>query len=91
MATHKSALKEQRRSVRRRARNRSNRSRMRTAVKRFRAAVEAGELAQARELLAPTLALVDRTAKLGAMKDRAAARTKSRLSRSLNRAAAGSA
>jgi small subunit ribosomal protein S20 len=90
MATHKSALKEQRRSVRRRARNRSNRSRMRTAVKRFRAAVEAGELAQARELLAPTLAIVDRAAKLGAVRDGTVARTKSRLARALNRAASAS-
>ena len=88
MATHKSALKEHRRNLRRRAANRWSRARMRTALKRYRQALAAGELDTARELLVPTLALVDRTAKLGGIHDKAASRTKSRLSRALNRASA---
>ena len=86
MATHKSALKQHRQDVRRRARNRWSRARMRSAVKRYRKAIAAGELDNARQLLPATLALVDRTAKLGGIHDNAAARTKSRLTRALNRA-----
>jgi small subunit ribosomal protein S20 len=85
MANHKSALKEHRQSVKRRTRHRAHRSRMRTAVKSLRRAVEAGDADAARGLLPTALALVDRTAKLGAIHDKAAARTKSRLTRALNK------
>jgi len=85
MANHKSALKEHRQSVKRRLRLRTHRSRMRTAVKNLRRAVEAGDAEAARGLLPTTLAAVDRTAKLGAIHDNAAARTKSRLTRALNK------
>ena len=88
MANHKSALKQHRQDVRRRTQNRYNRARMRTAVKHFRSAVAAGDLDTARQLLNPTLSLVDRTAKLGGIHDNAAARTKSRLTRALARAGA---
>ena len=89
MANHKSATKEHRQSLKRRARNRDHRSRLRTAVKKFRAALEAGDTETAGGLLPSTLALLDRTAKLGGIHDSAAARTKSRLTRALNRASAG--
>jgi small subunit ribosomal protein S20 len=85
MADHKSALKEHRQSVKQRLRNRAHRSRMRTAVKSLRRALEAGDADTARGLLPTTLALVDRTAKLGAIHDNAAARTKSRLTRAVSR------
>jgi small subunit ribosomal protein S20 len=84
MANHKSALKEHRQAVNRRRRNRVHRSRMRTAVKQLRQAVAAGDAGVAQGLLTATLALVDRTAKLGAIHDKAAARTKSRLTRATN-------
>lgn len=84
MANHKSALKEQRQAVKRRQRNRVHRSRMRTAVKRLRGAVDAGDAETAQGLLQVTLSLVDRTARLGAIHDNAAARTKSRLTRAAN-------
>lgn len=87
MANHKSALKEHRQSVKRRLRHRTHRSRMRTAVKNLRRAVEAGDADAARGLLPATLALVDRTAKLGGIHDSAAARTKSRLTRACNKLA----
>ena len=85
MANHKSAIKEHRQSLKRRARNRNQRARMRTAIKRVRAAIESGDAETGRSLLPSTLALVDRTARHGAIHDRAASRTKSRLSLALNK------
>jgi small subunit ribosomal protein S20 len=85
MANHKSALKEHRQSIKRRTRNRNHRSRMRTAVKELRRALQAGDVETSRSLLPATLALVDRTAKLGAIHDNAAARSKSRLTRAVNK------
>lgn len=89
MANHKSALKEHRQSRRRRTRNRGHASRMRTALKKFRALVGAGEVEAATGLLPSTVGLVDRTAKLGAIHDKAAGRIKSRLARALNKAGSG--
>ena len=85
MANHKSALKEHRQSIARRDRNRNHRSRMRTAIKKCRLAIASGDAEMARSLLPATLSLLDRTAKLNAMHDHAAARTKSRLTRAVNR------
>ena len=87
MANHKSADKAHRRSLQRRERNRSHRTRMRTALKKIRAAMAAGDAETAKNLLAPTLSLVDHTAQLGCMHDNAAARTKSRLTVAVNRLA----
>ena len=84
MANHKSALKEHRQNRQARERNRDHRARMRSAIKRLRHAVTEGDAKVAKELLRPTLSLLDRTAKLGAMHDNAAARTKSRLTRAVN-------
>jgi small subunit ribosomal protein S20 len=89
MANHKSALKQHRQSLKHRERNRGHRARMRTAVKKLRTAMAAGDKEGAKELLIPTLALIDRTAKLGAHHDNAAARTKSRLETAFNRMDAG--
>jgi small subunit ribosomal protein S20 len=88
VANHKSAKKEHRQSEARRDRNRAHRSRLRTALKGFRKALEAGEAETARGMLVGTLSLLDRTAKLGAINGNAADRTKSRLTRALNRVAA---
>ena len=88
MANHKSALKQHRQNVAARLRNRVHKGRMRTAVKKLRKALAEGDVAAARELLGPTLSLVDRTARHGVIHDNAAARTKSRLTRALQRAEA---
>src|SRR3989338_2688106 len=56
----KSVLKRVRQTARRTAINRAGKSHLRTQVKRFRQALVAGNLAQARELLQPTLTLLDR-------------------------------
>ena len=88
MAYHKSALKEHRQSRERRLRNRDRKARMRTAVKKFRGVIAANQVDEAKALLCPTLSLVDHTAKLGAIHDKAASRTKSRLQRALNKISA---
>lgn len=85
MANHKSAIKEHRRSLARRLRNRLHLKRLRTAVKKLRAAIEGGDAALARTLLPTTLSLVDHTATRGVIPRGTAARTKSRLSRALTR------
>jgi len=85
MANHVSAIREHRRSLKRRLRNRAHRGRLRTAIKQLRKAVAAADAAQARELLPTTLSLVDRTAKHGAIHQRTASRTKSRLTLAVTR------
>lgn len=85
MANHKSALKKTVQDRKRRERNRFHRSRLRTQVKKFRAAVASGDVDAAREMLGPTLSLVDRTAKHGVIHANVADRTKSRLTRALGR------
>lgn len=85
MANHKSAMKQHRQSLKRRARNRLNAGRLRAAVKRLRAVLTAGEGATAQAQLPATLSVVDRSVKLGVIHPRKAARTKSRLTRALNR------
>ena len=90
MANHKAAIKKARQDQARRLRNRGHRSRMATAVKKFRKALAAGDVDTARSLLPGTLSLLDRSAKLGVVHGNAAARGKSRLTRALNKAAAGS-
>lgn len=89
MATHKSALKRHRQEIERRARNRNRRTRMRNVIKKLRQALAAGDAESARGLLSPTLALVDRTARVGAIHTNAADRTKSRLTRAVNKIGAG--
>ncbi len=58
---------------------------MRNAVKKLRRMLAGGDADSAQQLLPTTLAIVDHTAKLGAIHDKAAARTKSSLTRALNR------
>ena len=88
MANHPSATKQHRQSLKRRLQNRGNRGKMRAAVKRFRQLIVGGELDAARTALPATLGLIDHSAKLGALPDNRAARTKSRLARALNKATA---
>jgi small subunit ribosomal protein S20 len=89
MASHKSAIKANRQGTKRRLRNRNHRSRLRSQVKKMRAALASGNVEAARATLPETLSLVDRSVKHGVLHRNSAARTKSRLSRALARAAAG--
>lgn len=88
MANHESAVKKHRADARRRLRNRNHISRLRTHVKKFREAIDSGDIAGAKGLLTATLAMVDRTARLGVIHDNTASRTKSRLATAFNKAAA---
>lgn len=84
----KSVLKRIRQTGRRTTINRAHKSRLRTQVKKFRLAVTAGNLAQARELLRPTLSVIDHSIQKGIIHPNTAARTKSRLMRRFNTLAA---
>lgn len=85
MASHESALKAHRQSVKRRLRNRTHRSRLRTQVKKLTKAIETGDSKEAGGLLRATLALVDRSVKHGVLHKNNAARTKSRLCKAVTR------
>lgn len=83
MANIKSADKRNRQNQRLREVNRARRSSLRTAMGKLRAAIEAGDAEQARDLLPPTLQIIDTTAQKGVIHDNAAARYKSRLTRAV--------
>ncbi len=87
MANHKSAEKRIRQIANRTEINRGNRSAMRTQVKKLDTALEAGEVDQAKEMLAPTVSMIDKSVRKGVLKKGAADRMKSRLSARINRAA----
>lgn len=59
--------------------NRRHKGQLRSQVKAFRRALEIGDFGKARELLNPTLSLLDRSAQKGILHPNTAARTKSRL------------
>ncbi len=88
MATHKSAIKQNRQDAKRRISNRRHKTRVRTAVKNTRAAIAAGDAETAAGLMGPTVSLLDRASKTGAMHDNTSGRTKSRLQRAYNKLAA---
>jgi len=88
VASHESALKAHRQSVVRREKNRQFRSKLRSALKSIRTAVGANDLAGAKGQLAETSSLIDKMASKGIIHDNAAARYKSRIQLSLNKAQA---
>ncbi|HZI17474.1 MAG TPA: 30S ribosomal protein S20 [Pyrinomonadaceae bacterium] len=79
MPNHKSAEKRDRQNEKRRLINRSNRGRLRTGLKGLRAALDAGQTAEAQELLPQTVSLLDKAVQKGVLHKNAAARYKSRL------------
>lgn len=85
----KSAKKRMRQNERRNAQNRMRRSTLRTAIRRLREAIEAGDRDAVQAQWVKTQGVIDRTARLGIIHANAAARTKSRLARRIQRAAAG--
>ncbi|HEY3381868.1 MAG TPA: 30S ribosomal protein S20 [Vicinamibacterales bacterium] len=88
MASHASALKAHRQSINRREQNREYRSELRTALKAIRALVSAKEFEKAKGQFADTVSLIDKMSSKGIIHDNAAARYKSRLQVSLNKAPA---
>jgi small subunit ribosomal protein S20 len=88
MANIKSAEKRIQLTLQQRSRNRAKRSRMRSAVKELRTVIAAGDKSKAEELLPGTLRLIDRTAQKKVIHRKAAARSKSRLVRSVKQLSA---
>ena len=80
MATHASALKAHRQSLKRREHNREMRTRLRAALRTVRAAVDGKDTAGATAQLKYMLSLIDKMAAKGIIHRNAAGRYKSRLS-----------
>ena len=79
MASHASALKAHRQSLKNREHNRQFRARLRNALKSIRAAINGDDLSAARAALKQTISLIDRMASKGVIHKNAASRYKSRL------------
>ena len=79
VATHPSALKAHRQSLKNREHNRQFRARLRGALKSVRAAIDGNDLAGAKTALKQTISLIDRMASKGIIHRNAAGRYKSRL------------
>ena len=84
MATHKSALKRVRQTLRRTQVNRRNLSRLRTQIKSFRKILTAGKADEAGKNLKATIALIDASVTKGVIHRNAANRYKSRLTKRVN-------
>jgi len=85
MANHKSAVKRNRQSQRRRAVNRSNTQRLRTQLKKIKLAIGSNDKDDAQKLLAPTLSLIDKSIQKGVLHKNAGSRQKSRITHGVNR------
>jgi small subunit ribosomal protein S20 len=79
MAHHQSAIRQERRSLRRNAVNRKNKSELRTQVKRLREAIQQKDKDSAEKLLPATVSLIDKSIKKGSIHENKGARYKSRL------------
>ena len=88
MPNHKSAEKRVRQSERRRLINRSSRTKLRTSIKNLRSALKSSDAKQVGALLPKTVSEIDKAVQKGVLHRNAAARQKSRLTVSANRAAA---
>jgi small subunit ribosomal protein S20 len=78
---HHSAVRQQRRSVRRNQINKKNKSALRTEVKRVRELVAQKDTASAQKALTKACSAIDRTVKKGTIHANTGARYKSRLTR----------
>ncbi|RME55662.1 MAG: 30S ribosomal protein S20 [Deltaproteobacteria bacterium] len=81
MATHASALKRHRQSLKRRARNRMHRSAMKTQIKHLMKAIETNDPQKAQEELRKTVKKIAKTSAKGVLHWKTAARKISRLTR----------
>ncbi len=79
MATHASALKAHKQSLKNREHNRQFRARLRNALKSIRSSIDGNDLAGAKTALKQTISLIDRMASKGIIHKNAAGRYKSRL------------
>jgi small subunit ribosomal protein S20 len=79
LASHASALKAHRQSLKNREHNRQFRSRLRGALKNIRTAIDGNDLNAAKTALKDTISLIDKMASKGIIHRNAAGRYKSRL------------
>ena len=79
MASHASALKAHRQSLKNREHNRQFRARLRNTLKAIRLAIDGNDLAGAKKALRDTVSLIDRMAGKGIIHKNAASRYKSRI------------
>jgi small subunit ribosomal protein S20 len=84
VASHASALKAHRQSLKNRERNRQYRSRLRNALREIRSAVDGNNLTAAKSALKQTISLIDKMTTKGIIHRNAAGRYKSRLSSRLS-------
>ena len=85
MASHASALKAHRQSVKNNERNRQYRSRLRNALRDIRSAVDGKSLDGTKKALEETISLIDKMTSKGVIHRNAAGRYKARLSRRVAR------
>jgi len=85
VASHASAVKAHRQSLKRRDQNREMRATLRTAIKNIRAAIDTKDLDGVTKQLPAAVSLIDKMAAKGIIHDNAAARHKSRLHASIAR------
>jgi len=78
---HKSAIRQHRRSLRRRAVNQRNKSLMKTLIKKLRETIESGNREAALALLPRVFKAIDKTVAKGAIHKNTGSRYKSRLSK----------
>lgn len=79
MATHASALKAHKQSLKNREHNRQFRARLRGVLKTIRTAIDGNDMAAAKSGLKATISLIDKMAAKGIIHRNAAGRYKSRL------------
>ena len=79
LASHASALKAHRQSLKNRERNRQYRARLRNALRAVRIAVDGNDLSAAKAALKETISLIDKMTSKGIIHRNAAGRYKSRI------------
>ena len=84
VASHESALKAHRQSLKNRETNRQFRARLRNALRSIRTAIDGNDLAGAKGALKDTISLIDKMTSKGVIHRNAAGRYKSRLATRLS-------
>ena len=84
MATHKSAMKRDKQSKKRRARNKAVKSLLKTKVKEVLAAVDEKDGSKAKSSLKEAIVTITRTASKGVIRKNTASRKVSRLTKKVN-------
>jgi small subunit ribosomal protein S20 len=79
LASHASALKAHKQSLKNREQNRQYRSRLRNALRSIRSAIDGNDLPGAKAALQDTISLIDKMTSKGVIHRNAASRYKSRL------------